>query len=228
MRILTVSDKLEPVLYGPYIKERVGHVDLILACGDLPYHYLEFVVGLLDVPLFFVHGNHDVPVNASRLDYPELPGAPLEWATNLHRRTVNYQGLLLAGLEGCRVYNPGSPFQYSEGEVSRQAFRLAWALRLNRLRYGRYLDVLVTHAPPYSIHDDRDVAHTGFYTYLSILRRYRPLLMVHGHNHVYRRGSAVDVDNVYHGVTVVNTFGFRIIELARGMAGGWRIVSTNL
>ena len=59
MRILTVSDKVEPVLYGPYIRERVGKVDLILACGDLPYYYLEYIVGLLDVPLFYVHGNHD-------------------------------------------------------------------------------------------------------------------------------------------------------------------------
>jgi len=36
MRILTVSDKVEPVLYGPYIRERVGKIDLVLACGDLP------------------------------------------------------------------------------------------------------------------------------------------------------------------------------------------------
>ena len=59
MRILTVSDKVEPVLYGPYIRERVGQIDLILACGDLPYYYLEYIVSLLDRPLYYVHGNHD-------------------------------------------------------------------------------------------------------------------------------------------------------------------------
>ena len=59
MRILTVSDKVEPVLYSPYIRERVGQIDLILACGDLPDYYLEYIVGVLDAPLYFVHGNHD-------------------------------------------------------------------------------------------------------------------------------------------------------------------------
>ena len=54
MRILTVSDKVEPVLYGPYIRERVGKIDLILACGDLPDYYLEYIVGVLDAPLYFV------------------------------------------------------------------------------------------------------------------------------------------------------------------------------
>jgi uncharacterized protein len=228
MRILSVSDKIEPVLYGPYIKQRVGQVDLILACGDLPYYYLEFIVGLLDAPLFFVHGNHDAAVERSGTKNPNEHGTALEWAANLHRRTVSYKGMLLAGLEGCRVYNPGMPYQYNESEVGRQAFSLSWLLRYNRLRYGRYLDILVTHAPPYSIHDGRDVAHTGFYTYLAMLRRYRPALMVHGHYHIYNRSAEEAMDYDYDGVTIVNTYGYRIIELAQRAAGGWDVLSTSL
>ena len=79
MRILTVSDKVEPVLYGPYIRERVGKIDLVLACGDLPHYYLEYIIGLLDAPLFFVHGNHDRP-------NPELLPDSLRWRQRPRRR----------------------------------------------------------------------------------------------------------------------------------------------
>jgi hypothetical protein len=224
MRILTVSDKVEPALYGPHIRERVGAIDLILACGDLPYYYLEYVESLLDAPLYFVHGNHDVPLKPATL---AEQATPFEWAINLHRRTISHKGLLLAGLEGCRVYNPGAPFQYTEAQVSQQVFWLGWALRRNRVRYGRYLDILVTHSPPYSIHDGRDVAHTGFFSYLALLRRYCPVLMVHGHHHIYNRSSAIATDHEYYGVHVINTYPYRIIELAREGSGRWRLVNSR-
>ena len=136
MRILTVSDKVEPVLYGPYIRERVGQIDLILACGDLPYYYLEYIVSLLDRPLYYVHGNHDKaiphPTDMSLLSGP----ASLGWAVNLHLRTVRFQGLLLAGLEGCRAYNPGTPYQYDESQVRAQILRLGLRLLANRRATG--------------------------------------------------------------------------------------------
>ncbi len=119
MRILTVSDKVEPVLYGPYIRERVGQVDLVLACGDLPYYYLEYIVGLLDVPLFYVHGNHDKVMAPTSHGVPAASDT-ISWATNLHGRAVEHKGLLLAGLEGCRRYSPERPFQYTEGEMRLQ------------------------------------------------------------------------------------------------------------
>jgi Icc-related predicted phosphoesterase len=154
-------------------------------------------------------------------------GTPFEWGENLHRRTVRHGNLLLAGLEGCRVYNPGAPFQYSEAQVNWQALWLGWQLRLNRLRYGRYLDILVTHAPPYGIHDARDLAHTGFYTYLQLMRRYRPLLMLHGHNHFYNRTSPEAVDADFAGVTIINTYGYRILELEPVAGGGWRVTHSS-
>ena len=39
-----------------------GHfseIELILGCGDLPYPYLENLLTFLNVPLFYVPGNHD-------------------------------------------------------------------------------------------------------------------------------------------------------------------------
>lgn len=226
MRILTVSDKVEPVLYGPYIRDRVGKIDLVLACGDLPYEYLEYIVDMLDAPLYYVHGNHDKVVpKPLELDGPALAPA-FNWAINLHMRTVEHRGLLLAGLEGCRMYNPGTPFQYTESAVRNQVLVLGSWLRLNRLRYGRYLDILITHAPPRGIHDAEDLPHQGFESYLKLLRTFRPTLMIHGHHHVYNRCQTTETD--YYDTRVINTYGYRVMELAQRSDGkGWRVINTR-
>jgi hypothetical protein len=222
MRLLTVSDRVEPVLYGPYIRERVGKIDLILSCGDVPYYYLEYIVGRLDAPLYFVHGNHDKVVEPASDGVP----AAFDWAENLHTRTCNCQGLLLAGFEGCRAYHPGAPFHYSERDVRLQAMLLGRHLLMNRIRYGRYLDVLITHAPPRGIHDGHDLPHQGFEGYLAFLRRYRPLLMIHGHKHVYNRNETTESD--YEGTRIMNTDGYRVIELAsRADRKGWDLARSS-
>lgn len=228
MRILTVSDKVEPVLYGPYIRERVGAIDLILACGDLPDYYLEYIVGLLNAPLYFVHGNHD-QAHAAPVVEPfgaRRDASPLSWAVDLHRRKANHGGLLLAGFEGCRRYNPNVPFQYTEAEVAWQTRLLGARLLLNKARYGRYLDILITHAPPRGIHDDTDLPHRGFASYLKFLRRFRPALMIHGHQHIYNR--SLTTETVYEDTRIINTYGYRVLELARRSdESGWELVSSS-
>ena len=226
MRILTVSDKVEPVLYGPYIRERVGQIDLILACGDLPYYYLEYIVSLLDRPLYYVHGNHDKAILRPS-DLNPMPGAAgLGWGVNLHTHTARHKGLLLAGFEGCRVYNPGAPYQYSESQVQRQILALGLRLLANRLRYGRYLDILITHAPPRGIQDGEDLPHRGFESYLAFLRRFQPRLMIHGHQHIYNRNETTETD--FGGTRIINTFGYRVLELAPRQDGsGWDLVSSS-
>jgi hypothetical protein len=46
--------------------------------------------------------------------------------------------------------------------------RLAPKLMVNRARYGRYLDVLVAHSPPWKIHDQDDLPHQGFKSFLRL------------------------------------------------------------
>ena len=61
MKILAVSDQVVKSIYSEHIRERFGDVDMVLSCGDLPYSYLEYIASMLNVPCFFVHGNHDQP-----------------------------------------------------------------------------------------------------------------------------------------------------------------------
>mgnify|MGYP000165081977 CR=1 FL=1 len=209
MRILALSDQVVESIYSADVRERFGDVDLLLSCGDLPYSYLEYLVTMLNVPAFYVHGNHDMPED---LGQGVLLKEPRGWV-NLDGRTVRAGPLLLAGLEGALRYRPNAPFQYSEGEMRRKVVRLLPALLLNRMRYGRYLDILVTHAPPLGIHNDLDLPHRGFAVFRWLMERFRPRYLLHGHKHVYKPQTT---RTRYGETMVVNVYPFAVLELEPG------------
>ncbi len=210
VRILAVSDKVVETLYTPAIRNNVGLVDLLLACGDLPFYYLEFLVSMLDVPAFYVYGNHDH--NLRYTEQGPVTIHPPGWV-NLDERSVRVKGLLLAGLEGSIRYRPRGLHQYTQAEMHRKALRLASRLLVNRLFYGRYLDILITHSPPYGIHDGPDYAHTGFEAFLWLMARFRPRYLLHGHRHVYGREVT---KSRYHRTWVLNVYPYRLIEVQTG------------
>lgn len=205
MKILALSDQVVESIYSADVRERFGDVDLLLSCGDLPYSYLEYVVTLLGVPAFYVHGNHDLPEDLGR---GALLREPRGWV-NLDGRTARVGSLLLAGLEGALRYRPNAPFQYSEGEMRWKVLRLLPALLLNRMRYGRYLDILVTHAPPLGIHNDTDLPHRGFAVFRWLMERFRPCYLLHGHKHVYKPQTT---RTRYGDTLVVNVYPFAVLE----------------
>jgi Icc-related predicted phosphoesterase len=209
MKILTVSDKVDEMIYSPALKRLFGDVDLVLGCGDLPHYYLEFIVTILGGPLFYVIGNHG---NAVRKGYAprdewEYPGG----CENVDGRVVRYQDLLIAGLEGSIRYNQNPDFQYTEREMALKIWGLVPSLLLNRLLYGRYLDILITHAPPYGIHDREDRCHQGFRAFRTFMDRFRPRYLIHGHIHVY--GPNETTESVYRQTRVINTYGYRRLEI---------------
>ena len=64
MRVLAVSDEVDEGLWHDVDAGR--GVDLIVACGDLPFEYLAHLTTALDAPLVFVPGNHDPDVAGYR------------------------------------------------------------------------------------------------------------------------------------------------------------------
>ena len=64
MKVLTVSDRVEPVLYDDFDAAFFTGVELILSCGDLPPEYLSFLTKTLNAPLYYVRGNHDIRLTA--------------------------------------------------------------------------------------------------------------------------------------------------------------------
>jgi Icc-related predicted phosphoesterase len=192
VHLLALSDRVVPYVHSPSVKETFRDVRLIVGCGDLPAYYLEYVVNQLGVPLVYVPGNHDP-------DDLRVPGGQ-----SVDGRLTRAAGLTVAGLGGSRRYKPDGRHQYTEAEMHARGLRLLPRLVLRRLTDGHGLDLLVTHAPAYGIHDGPDLTHRGFLAFRRLLRVARPRVMLHGHVHILRnleshqsRLGAVRVFNVY-------------------------------
>ena len=207
MKILAISDEVVPQVYDASIKTRFADVDLVLSCGDLPHYYLEYVVTMLNVPLYYVMGNHGRELKYTGTGRERRgPGG----CVDIDEQVVECGGLWIAGLEGSMRYRPG-PYQYTQGEMNYKALRLGAKLLRNRLLKGRWLDILITHAPPFGIHDGKDLCHTGFRAFLQFMDRYKPLYLIHGHSHVYNRLQPTTTQ--YRDTVVVNAHPYRILEI---------------
>jgi Icc-related predicted phosphoesterase len=207
MKVLAVSDTEMDMIYSPMITQRFKDVDLVCGCGDLPYYYLEYIVSMLNRPTYYVRGNH-----APRFKEEGVGGERTHpWGgIDLHRRVVrDSSGLLLAGIEGSLNYNNGR-FQYTQGEMWGMILSMVPALLLNRLRFGRYLDIFVTHAPPWGIHDKDDLPHQGIRAFRWLIETFKPAYHLHGHIHIYQQ---YDITETHHQETrVVNSYGYKTLE----------------
>jgi predicted phosphodiesterase len=209
-KLLTVSDEIVESLWTDRVAERFGEVDLVLAAGDLPFDYLDFLTSALDRPLVFVPGNHDADLSGytRRQGLWFNAGFPARYpgpggAVNADGRVVEVAGLRIAGLGGSIRYNDG-PNQWTERQQSRRAARLVRAAR------RRPVDVLLTHSPPQGVGDRDDPPHRGFACLHTVVERLRPAVLVHGHIHPH--GQPVP-DRRMGETRVLNTVGYRILEV---------------
>lgn len=190
-----MSDQTVPFIYSETVRETFADVEAILGCGDLPADYLDFVISMLDVPLYYVPGNHDPD------DY-EIPGGEC-----IDGRLVRRGGLWLAGLGGSRRYKPQGRHQYSEVGMGLRVLRLALRALPLRLLRGTGVDILLTHAPPRGVHDRQDEAHVGFASFHMLLRLVRPRLVLHGHIHLHPNIDTVSSE--LYGSRVLSVFPYR-------------------
>ena len=207
MKILALSDTIDCLVDSSNIAERFRDIDLVLSCGDLPFDYLEYVVTALNKALYYVYGNH--AQHAVVGTDGSIKTAP-EGCVNIHRKVVNHRGLLIAGLEGSHRYREGE-HQYSQLQMCNFVRAMAPRLLWHKLLYGRAVDILITHAPPYGIHDGRDLPHRGFRAFLGFMERYGPRYLIHGHAHLYRRDA--QRRTIYADTIVLNACGHQVIEI---------------
>lgn len=215
MRILAIADEPSPGL--PDLLD--ARPDVVVSCGDLPWEELERIVDHLNVPLLFVPGNHDpalVPERSAVGAWPgTIPNTHLEdppgprGCMSVDGRIEDVKGLRIAGLGGSIRYRVG-PNQYTQSEMARRARRLADRAMLRRIRDGRRVDVLITHAPPKGLGDEDDPAHEGVRALHGLVHRLRPRLMLHGHIHPY---GIPRPDRRLGSTRVINVVPFRVLEL---------------
>ncbi|WP_172619156.1 metallophosphoesterase [Thermus thermophilus] len=206
VRLLVLSDQVHPHIHSPRFPENLPPFDLVLAAGDLPGAYLEYVATKVRVPVLFVPGNHgeEWVLEEGRR---KRPGG----VVNLHGRLFRHQGLLFYGIGGVPRYREGEG-QLSEGELLRLALKPFPLAFPRRLLLGHGVDVLLTHAPPPGPSAGEDFAHRGARAFLLFHRLFRPRLHVHGHTPLLganpKRRHRTPL-----GVEVVHAQGYALIAL---------------
>lgn len=208
MRILAIADEVSPFIYSENFPKNLPPFDLVLSAGDMPGHVLEFVATRLTTQPVYVLGNHgEGYLRDNTSEGARLPGGCL----NAHGQVVELGGVLIAGIEGSARYRPG-PHQYTEWQMGLLTRRLTPRLLYNRARFGRAVDILLTHAPPKGPHEGADYPHRGVEAFNGFVDLWKPKIHVHGHVHL----SGANAPREYvteAGVRVVNAFGFTLIDL---------------
>jgi uncharacterized protein len=214
MKILCISDQIDPLVYSPRMRERFIDVALVLSAGDLPPEYLGFITSMLNKDLIYVAGNHDLGELEAHgvARWSEYRGGPTSTATgasDIGFKLKRSEGLIILGLPGSMLYNKG-PNQYSELSMALRIALLTPRLLLNRLFRGRAVDIVLTHAAPRGVHDHDDLCHRGFKSFLWLMRVFKPKWLVHGHIHLY---DLADVRvSAYCETTVINAFGHWVLD----------------
>ncbi len=172
MKLLVIADEISPFIYNLSLNserpEFLKNVDFVISCGDLPKSYLEYVATLLNVPCYYVPGNHDK-------DYAVSP--PQGWIS-LDDTIVRHQSLNLMGLGGSPRYNDESPYQYTELQMKLRYWKLLPKIWLHRKK----VDIFVSHAPAFGLGDlPGSLLHEGFKVFRKILDRWQPSFFFYGH-----------------------------------------------
>lgn len=199
MKILTVSDRVEPAFKDRKKPSELAGTALILACGDLPPEYLTLLTTSLNAPLYYVKGNHDIR-------YTSKP--PLG-CRDIHARIVKAGGLRILGLGGSRWYN-GGPNQYTDHQMKWTLWKLQPLLWWNK-----GVDIVITHAPPRHVHDAEDRCHRGFKSFHPLIRRFSPSYFIHGHIHAHFNNPSERMTTI-NNTKVVNSYGHYLFEIDTG------------
>ena len=152
--------------------------------------------------VLYVHGNHDRTYEMR----------PPEGCDCIEDKLVTVNGLRILGLGGSSQYS-GGPHQYTDRQMARRIRKLRFQL----WRAGG-VDLVVTHSPAQGYGDGEDYAHRGFECLLSLLDRYKPMYMVHGHVHM---SYGADLPRVHQRgeTTIINAYERYILDIPDGLLG---------
>ncbi len=168
MKILAIADKESQYYWDFYEKGKLDDIDLIISCGDLEPSYLEFLVTMSNVPVLYVHGNHDVK-------YEHIPP---EGCICIEDDIYIHEGIRIMGLGGSMRYKD-TRHQYTEKQMFRRVCKM-WF----KLLFRGGFDILVTHAPAFQLNDGTDLPHQGFKIFRTLLDKCKPKYFLHGHVHM--------------------------------------------
>lgn len=195
MKILVVSDIESNYIWDFFDKSNFRDVECVISCGDLKSNYLSFLVTMLAVPVFYVHGNHD----------KQYLHTPPEGCDCIEDKVIQFRGLRIAGLGGSIEYK-GGPFQYTEDKMKKRVKKLI------RSSKGP-IDIFVSHSPSFELGDDpSSQCHVGFKCFHNIYDTLKPKYHLYGHNHFTYSSHAKRLLS-YNDIQLINGYNYHILEI---------------
>jgi Icc-related predicted phosphoesterase len=185
MKILAIADRppREP------LKDILARhtIDIICTLGDLDEFQIAALRNVTGIPKLGVYGNHDSGVYFDELGI-----------TNMHLATFTFNGYTFGGFEGSVRYKKdpyAKMYTQEEAEAALASFPR--------------VDIMLTHCPPYGIHDETEIAHQGFAALRTYIEEKKPGFLLHGHT--YPEDDSI-VTN-YGGTKVIYVHADRIIDI---------------
>ena len=189
MKILVLADIESKYYWDFYEQGKLDGIDLIISCGDLNPHYLQFIVTFAHCPVLYVRGNHDDK-------YEQMPP---DGCVCIEDDIYVHEGIRILGLGGSMRYKMGAN-QYDQKEMMARVKKL-WF----KLWRHKGFDILVTHSPAYRYRDGDDLPHRGFQAFNMLLEKYSPKYFLHGHVHK-TYGRKYKRLGVYNDTLVINGY----------------------
>ena len=140
-------------LWDYYSPTKTQGVDVIFACGDMKKEYLEFLVTVVNRPLFYVRGNHDEHLHEN----------PPEGCICVEDDVIDFHGMRILGLGGSMRYGVSSDM-YTEKQMAKRIQKLRLKVKLMN-----GFDILLAHAPAHGHGDLPDIPHQGFECFNQLL-----------------------------------------------------------
>ena len=173
VRLLAVSDAVDPALEHAVNRDAIGRLDAIVGCGDLEPSYLGFLGDAFKVPVVYVRGNHDRGGHWAETSTK----APNHLASG---RLIEVAGIPVAPFEWPGLGRERAP--RDEWHAWGDVLRLWRALIVRRIVGGLAPVLVVSHAPPRGIGDHAaNRYHLGYASYRWLLDHLHPPLWLHGH-----------------------------------------------
>ncbi len=199
MKILCISDATDTLIYSSIAPSLYKDVDFVISAGDLPLRYYDYIQTMLRKDVYYVYGNHNLEdfsrmmkgvgtaddvitgfAKTGRVNTLPSYGGFFMDGRGIYNKEYD---LIIMGLGGSMLYNYGDS-QYTEKQMQRRINKLIPRLLFNKKKYGRAVDILITHAPPRGMGDGEDLCHKGFECFLTFMEKYRPKYLLHGHVHL--------------------------------------------
>ena len=119
MNILLIADHEEKALWDDWSEQmakKFSDIDLILSAGDLDANYLEFLETMLNVPLVYIHGNHD----ETYLKEPPQGCIDADGKLIDIKCGDPSERIRILGLGGSMRYNEDAPYMFTEKEMKKR------------------------------------------------------------------------------------------------------------